>query len=103
MQTFKIKDKEIALDDSKLYLDFFVSDGQYELVQLNMAGILNMLQNKTADEKEIEYFVYLERWNVDVPRKKFYRDLKRTGVGVLSQEYFFEDREDSDQILENLQ
>jgi hypothetical protein len=103
MRIFTIKGKEVTLDESKVYLDFFKEEDQPQLVQLNVVGMLEMLQARPINDDDINYFAYLERWNLDAPRKKFYRNLRRTGVTVLSDEYFFEDHENSDEILNNLQ
>jgi hypothetical protein len=103
MKTFKIKNKEISVDESKLHLDFYTQDGTGNLVKYDMVKVLDKLQNKEIDKDDIEFFVYLERWNVDAPRKRFYRDMRRSGIGVLSGEYFFDKEENSDEILDGLQ
>lgn len=105
-------------DNTLNYLEFSVDNGQPKLVGIAWERIFDILQQsdqllgtlkaeafleKMKSTLEfLEEIKYLSRWVNDAPRKRFYRDMKRTGVQVLSLEYFFE-QDGGDEIVDGLE
>ncbi len=101
IKTFTIQGKQIEFDESLHYMDF-------QGGQLSDLDFLNTLAKFESGEfkvegETLETLRYLERWISDAPRKRFYRDMRRSGAHVLSNEVFFEDESNSDDIIDNLE
>lgn len=102
MKTFTINGKNIEFDDSKTYLDFYIENGKQMLVSIDFAGILTEAVSHPIDSDFTDYMRYLERWVVDAPRKKGYRQMRKDGFVVLSAEQFF-DGDDGIEVIDNLE
>jgi len=104
MTTYTLDGKPFEFDETQTYLDFFLEGDRRYLVPVPFAETLAVLQNGTVtfDLVEME-MVLLDRWLREAPRKRFYRGLKLSGAHVLSDEYWFEDRDDGDAIIDALE
>jgi len=104
MKLYKITTEEVEFDPTKTYLDFYIADGKQKLVEINLEQILSSLQSGKiqVDNKLQQYMTYLQRWTIEAPRKRGYRQLRKDGFTILSGEQFF-DGEGGDEIINNLE
>jgi hypothetical protein len=92
MAEFIINGKKIELDTRKTYLDFHWENKTGQLATVNLEAMLTEVQSGKipVDNKLREVMQYLQRWQTDAPRKRFYRDLRRNGSCVLTSDALFE-------------
>lgn len=92
LKEYTISGKTIILDTNEAYSDFYLEDGNPQIDVFNFEKLLEALQSREMEVNESlrELLLLLNRWTTDAPRKRFYRNLKRKGMHVLSDEYFFE-------------
>ena len=103
MRTFTIKEKAVEIDDSKEYLDFYIDKGQQQLAKLDIVKLLSSVElwDILLDDSFKGYLEYLQRWEIDAPRKLFYRGLRKEWYTILSGEQFF-DWEGGEEIIAKL-
>lgn len=104
MAIYKIDNKNIELDSTKTYLDFYICNNEQKLVSLDLESLLKSIESGKilVDNKLQNYMTYLQRWTTDAPRKKYYRQMRKEGFTILSCEQFFEE-EGGDKIIDNLE
>ena len=92
MAKYDINGKKIELDTSKTYLDFYRQNGQGQLVQINLEGMLGAIQSDElpVDDNLREHMQYLQRWETDAPRKRGLREMRRSGMQVMTSDALFE-------------
>jgi hypothetical protein len=93
MRAFKLNGKLVTVDDTLKYADFYLEDGQPTMGEVDWLSMLSDLESGKIcwDEDVADTIRMISRWIHQAPRKRFYRNLKREGVMVLSTEYFFEE------------
>ena len=109
MADYLINGKAITLDTSKTYLDFYWQqqpDGQVsgQLIQLGLEKRLQCMRDGSlaVDANLEELFRTYQKWEVDAPRKRLLRDLRRSGVAVLTSDVLFEE-DGGDTIIDYLE
>lgn len=92
MTTYQLADKPFDFNEELEYFDFFLTNREPNLVQVNWGILLEKLQDGSIPwDDATRQFVYdLSRWVNEAPRKRFYRNMRREGMAVISTEYFFE-------------
>lgn len=104
MNNYKIGNKEIEFDSKKEYLDFYIENNKQRLIKIDLGSLLMSIESGKIplDKRLQDYMTYLQRWTTDAPRKKQYRQMRKEGFKVLSNEQFF-DEEGGDKIIDNLE
>jgi len=104
MKTFQIDGKPFEYNEELEYLDFYLTDRQPNLVQVNWPVLLERLQDGSlAWDEATQTFVYeMSRWVNEAPRKRFYRNMILEGMQVICTEYFFE-QDGGDKIIDGLE
>jgi len=104
MAEYNINNKKIELDADKTYLDFYRANGQGNLVEINLEGMLGAIQSGEllVDDDLRKHMQYLQRWEIDAPRKRALRKMKLSGMHVLTSDELFEN-EDGEKIIDNLE
>lgn len=104
VKEYQIKDKTIKFDEKKNYLDFYIANGKPTLVSVDLEAMLKEMESGQiqVDENLKGFMEYLQRWKTEAPRKRFYRNLRKEGVAVLSSEVFFDD-EGGHKIIDKLE
>lgn len=92
MRTFQLNGKPFEFNEELEYYDFFLTDRQPNLVVVNWPVLLEKLQSGEIlwDEATQKFVFDMSRWVNEAPRKRFYRNMRREGMTVISTEYFFE-------------
>ena len=92
MRTFTINGRTIELDESLPHSDFWIQEGQPRAADINWESLLECLESGELkwNCETIDHFRLLSRWVNEAPRKRRFRELKRSGIPVISPEYFFE-------------
>ena len=97
MRTYTVNGVSFEYDETKLYLDFFVNETGYHLVQVDWNILLSQLQEGKYTAEQLEYdMTMMDRWIHDVPRKRHYRKMVKEGFNVLSGEFWFENVPDDE-------
>ncbi len=93
MQNYNIRGREIELDEMFEYREFFWDDDRGILSFINFDNVLGQVQEGAVpvDDAFRNMLRFLRRWEVDAPRKRQLRKLRRAGFGVLSDDEFFEE------------
>ena len=104
MAEYVIDDKKIELDTSKTYLDFYRENGQGQLVQINLEDMFGAIQSGElpVDDGLREHMQYLRRWETDAPRKRGLREMRRSGMHVMTTDALFE-QDGGEEIIDNLE
>jgi hypothetical protein len=106
VRTFTINGKPFEFDETKRYLDFYLVRGERNLVDMNAAWPTT-LEALACSPGSIHLFiaelVMLDRWIREAPRKRAYRKVVLAGFTVVSGEYWFEDRDDGEAIIDALE
>jgi hypothetical protein len=102
MTKYKIQDKEVEIDNSKIYMDYHKDKG---LSIINFDGLLSSISSGEITIDKFDEFLYpMTRWITESPRKRFYRNiqLEHNNFHVLSGENFFLE-DGGDKIIDNLE
>lgn len=104
MKEYEINGKKIELDTDKKYMDFYWHNNRGNLSQINLEGLLEAIQSGEIpiDDKLKENMKYLQRWETDAPRKRNLRELRKSGVIVLTTDALFEE-DAGEEIINNLE
>lgn len=113
-----LNNQTFEFDNVAKYLEFSVDNGEPKLVAIAWERIFDILQQSDqlrgtlkpeafleqmkVTLEFLEQIKFLSRWVNDAPRKRFYRDMKRSGAQILSFEYFFE-QDGGDEIIDGLE
>jgi hypothetical protein len=102
---YNIQGKEIELDTGKTYMDFYKEGRKTYLNIINLEDMLNWIQSgKISVDNNLENFMqYLQRWTIDAPRKRILRDMKKSGITIITTDELFEDNEKGNEIINNLE
>lgn len=103
MIEFVIAGKVVELDDTKEYLDFYREEGTSKLVSLDLVKLLDALASGEVVLSDIKKDLdYLKRWVIEAPRKKMKRDMRKSGIIVLTTDELFE-ADGGEEIIEKLE
>ena len=104
MDEYEIGNKKIELDTSKTYLDFYWENGQGQIVQVKLDGLLGAIQSGEipVDDDLKKHMQYLRRWETDAPRKRVLRDARRQGMNIMPSDALFE-QDGGEEIIDNLE
>lgn len=104
MAEYNIRGKKVELDTSKEYFDFFRQDGRGCLVQISLEGMLEAVQSGKVpvDDSLKEHIKYLQRWETEAPRKRMLREMRRSGMHVITSDALFE-QDGGEEIIANLE
>ncbi len=104
MAEYVVDGKTIELDNSKTYLDFFRQDRKGQLVEIDLELMLTAIQSGelAVDDSLKEHMKYLKRWEIDAPRKRNLREMRRSGVTVATTDALFE-QDGGEEIIDNLE
>jgi hypothetical protein len=106
VKSFTINGVVFEYDDTLPYLDFWVDAEGGHLVDMQWDVLFTMLvEGKTTLEELDEPMILMDRWIRDVPRKRFYRGLVKSGAHVMSGEFWFENEpdEEAEKIFQGLE
>lgn len=91
---FTINGKQIEFNSHAEYSDFYLEDGIPKPTQIRMGDFLNALETGALQWSEVEDTVRMwSRWLTEAPRKRGLRELKNSGINVLTKEHLFESEE----------
>ncbi len=104
MAEYEINGKKIVLDTDKKFMDFTWKDGKGDLVEINLENMLNKIQSGEVpvDGNLKEFMTYLKRWKIDAPRKRTLREMRRSGMQVMTSDALFEE-DGGEKIIDNLE
>lgn len=104
MVVYVINGKKIELDTNKIFLDFYWQNRQGQLVQINLEEVLGAIQSGKlpVDDDLKEQMRYLRRWETDAPRKRSLREMRRSGMHVMTSDALFE-QDGGEEIIDNLE
>lgn len=104
MKYFSIRGKSIILEEDKKYLDFYLEETKQIISEIDFDALLGSIEkgDTECDEKFRRFLSHLQRWVVEAPRKRGYRQMRKDGFTVLSDEQFF-DEEGGEEIIDNLE
>lgn len=105
MHTYNINGRQIEFDDTKLYLDFFLMEGDPQLLRVDWKMILEKIEAGELEwDDDLKNFIRpMSRWVHEAPRKRFYRDMQLKGANVMSTEYFFANNEQGGEWIDALE
>lgn len=105
MKNYTIMFNEIEFDESKTYMDYYREKGKGVLVILDLEYILDKLVTREipVDNTLKKHMEYLSRWTIDAPRKRINRKFRLDGITVLTTDELFENFEDGEEIIDNLE
>jgi hypothetical protein len=97
MKSYTINGVPFEYDETLPYADFYVDAEGGHLIGIDFDKFILGLQSGQWPLEEFkEVLVLLDRWERDVPRKRFYRGMVKAGSHVLSGEYWFENVPDDE-------
>lgn len=95
--------KSIEFDETLTYADFHVVEGLKPVFQTyDMTALFSSVESE-ATPFEPDFFRYMARWVIEAPRKRFFRKMKLEGAQVMSNEFFFEDCDNGEEMLDWLE
>lgn len=104
VKTYTIGGKAFEFDETKKYLDFYLTSGVRNLVDVPFAAVLEALESSASMiGRFTDELMMLDRWVHEANRKRFYRKMVLEGFTVVSGEYWFEDRDDGLAIIDALE
>ena len=103
MRSFKIGEKNIQIDETKEYLDFYREEWIPKLVSLDIVKLLTALGTGEAAFSNVKSELeLLKRWVIEAPRKKWKRDMRKSGITVITSDELFEE-DGGEEIIQKLE
>lgn len=101
---YLLNNKVIDVEDGFDYLDFYLENGQPQLVKIKWDQLLALLESDPSQWSDVEELVrHLSRWVNEAPRKRMYRQMILDGFSVLTTEIFFDKHPEGFEIIEALE
>ena len=102
-RSFKIGEKNIQIDETKEYLDFYREEWIPKLVSLDIVKLLTALGTGEAAFSNVKSELeLLKRWVIEAPRKKWKRDMRKSGITVITSDELFEE-DGGEEIIQKLE
>jgi len=97
VKSYAINGQVFEYDETQPHADFYVDAEGGHLIGIDFDKVVQGFLSGTFKAEELtEILVLLDRWERDVPRKRFYRNMVKQGGHVLSGEYWFENVPDDE-------
>jgi hypothetical protein len=104
MKIFRLNEQDVEIDETLTYAEFFVNDGKPNFFKFDLIKLLTEMEAGNIEFKNAKKELkLLSRWVKEAPRKRFFRKEKQDGMPVLSTEYFFEDIDEGEEMINMLE
>lgn len=101
---FNLNGQVIEIDENLPYAEFFVNDGKPNFHQFDLIRLLKEMESGDVEfDKAKKELKLLSRWVTEAPRKRTYRNMKLEGMTVVSSEYFFDEEEKGEEMIDMLE